>query len=493
MARTASIEVSAMHRPQPELAIARKDGPRTATTALLALATLALGACAGFSADGGFDTVQQAARAQLGKELLWARSDDAIDRIEQRVAELAAAPLTADAAVQIALLNNRGLQAAFQELGIAEAELVQATRLPNPGFHIGRMKRGDEREIERALSFDLGHLIAMPLMRQLESRRFAAVQRSVSMQMLSLAADTRKAFYTAVAAEQTVRYLREVKASADAGAELARRMAQAGNWNKLQQAREHAFFADAALNLARAQQAQVASRERLTRLMALWGGQTGFRLPERLPELPAEPGDRPDIEQAAMAQRLDVQGAKLQMQATASNLGLTRATRFVSLLEFGAVRNSSNEAPVQTGYDINFEIPLFDWSGARVARAEALYRQAAQRAAQVAIEARSEVREAYQAYRSAYDIARHYRDDIVPTAKRISDENLLRYNGMLIGVFELLADARAQIASVNAAIEAQRDFWLASADLDMALIGKPSLSAAAPASMATGGGGGAGH
>jgi outer membrane protein TolC len=459
----------------------------------LVLLALLLGGCATFSADGGFAPVEQAAREQLGKELQWSRADSDDDRIEQRVADLLDAPLTADSAVQIALLNNRGLQAAFEELGIAEADLVQASRLPNPGFHIGRMKRGDEREVERSLSFDLGHLIAMPLMRQLESRRFAAVQRSVSMQMLSLAADTRKAFYTAVAAEQSVRYMREVKASADAGAELARRMAQAGNWNKLRQAREHAFFADAALNLARAQQAQVGSRERLTRLMALWGSQTGFTLPERLPDLPEQPGERPDIEQAAMAQRLDVQGAKLQMEATASNLGLTRATRFVSVLEFGAMRNSSNEAPVQTGYEIGFEIPLFDWSGARVAKAEAIYRQAAQRAAQVAIDARSEVREAYLGYRSAYDVARHYRDDIVPTARRISDENLLRYNGMLIGVFELLADARAQIASVNAAIEAQRDFWLASADLDMALIGKPSLSAAAPASMAAGGGGGAGH
>jgi len=115
--------------------------------------------------------------------------------------------------------------------------------------------------------------------------------------------------------------------------------------------------------------------------------------------------------------------------------------------------------------------------------------QSVQRAAQVAVEARSEVREAYQGYRSAFDIARHYRDDIVPTAKRISDENLLRYNGMFISVFELLADARSQIAAVNSSIEALRDFWIAQADLDMAVIGKPSLSAAAPAAMSAGSGG----
>ena len=116
-----------------------------------------------------------------------------------------------------------------------------------------------------------------------------------------------------------------------------------------------------------------------------------------------------------------------------------------------------------------------------MAKAEAIYMQSAQRAAQVAVEARSEVREAYALYRSAYDIARHYRDDIVPSAKRISDENVLRYNGMLIGVFELLADTRSQIASVNASIEALRDYWIAQADLDMALIGKPDPMASAPA------------
>ena len=143
------------------------------------------------------------------------------------------------------------------------------------------------------------------------------------------------------------------------------------------------------------------------------------------------------------------------------------------------MRNSSNEAPTQTGWEIGLRIPLFDSGDARLARAEGLYRQSVARAAALAIDARSEVREAYAAYRTAWDIARHQRDERVPLARRVSEENLLRYNGMLIGVFELLADARAQIAAVHAAIDAQRDFWLATADLDMALVGRPGLEAAA--------------
>lgn len=445
-----------------------------ATRHACALLCLGLAGCAGFSPDGGFGPVQQAAKDRLGQDVRWARTDDDRQALQQRTGELLASPLTADSAVQIALLNHRGLQAGFQQLGIAEAELVAASRLPNPGFSMGRLRRGDEREIERGLSFDLGHLITLPLRRPLERRRFEAVQRQVAMSVFTLAADARKAFYQAVAAEQAVRYQQDVAAAAEASAELAHRMAAAGNWSALQQAREQAFQADAALAVARARGEQTRARERLVRLMGL--SSASFTLPDRLPDLPTAPAPQADIEQRAIDQRLDVQAARLQAEATAKNLGLSRVTRFVNVLEFGAQRNTSNDAPPQTGYEISLELPLFDWSGARVVQAEALYRQSLDRAAQAGIDARSQVRETWAAMAAAHEVARRYRDEIVPANKRISEQNLLRYNGMLIGVFELLADARAQIASVNAAIQAQRDYWLAQADLDMALIGPPSVS-----------------
>jgi outer membrane protein TolC len=443
-----------------------------------------LGGCASFSPDGGFAAVEKTAKDRLGKDVQWARSDADQDSIAKRVGELLSKPLTVDDAVQVALLNNRGLQADFQDLGVTEAEVVQAGRLPNPGFSFGRSSRGDEREIERGLHFNLARLVAMPLIGRMEARRFEQVKGRVAMSVLSLAADTRKAYFTALAAEETVRYMRQVKQAADASAELARRMEQVGNFNKLQRAREQSFYANAALQLARAEQAQRSTRERLVRLLGVWGTQTAFALPERLPDLPPSPLELPDVEQVALAQRLDVQGAKQAAEQTASNLGLTRTTRFVNVLELGVMRNSSNEEPTQRGWEIGLELPLFDWGGARAARAEAVYMQTLHRAAETAINARSEVREAYTGYRSAYDIARHHRDEVVPLNQRIAEENVLRYNGMLIGVFELLADARTQIASVNASIEALRDFWIAQADLDMALIGKPSLAAAAGPAMA---------
>ncbi len=461
---------------------------------VLILAACALGGCATFSRDGGFGAVEQATKERTGKELRWAKTDADRDAIGARIAELLGKSLSVDDAVQIAMLNNKGLQASFYELGISEADLVQAGRLPNPTFSMLRARHGDEFKIEQAFTFNVFSLITMPQVTEIEKRRFEQVQRAITMQALSIAAEARKAYYTALAADQTLRYMEQVRRAAEAGAELARRMAQAGNWNKLQQAREQGFYADAALNMARAAQAQAAAREKLTRLLGLWGEQIHFRLPERLADLPKTADDLPEVEKVAMAQRLDVQAAKLDTEALARNLGLTKTTRFINALEFGPARvlEGQRSDPYKRGYEVSLELPIFDWGTARVAKAEALYMQAVYRAAETAINARSEVREAYKSYRSSFDIAKHFRDDVVPVRKRISEENQARYNGMLIGVFDLLADARAQIASVNSYIESLRDFWIAQADLEMALMGKPSLNVA-PKPATTGGGAAAGH
>ena len=369
--------------------------------------------------------------------------------------------------------------------------MVRAGRLPNPTFsmfHASKRENGvRDYKIEQALAFNIFSLLSMPQAVEVNRRVFEQSQRAVSLQVLRLAADVRRAWVQAVAAGETLRYMEQVMEVADSGAELARRMRAAGNYSALAQAREQGFHADAALNLARAQQAYTAARERLTRLMGLWGEQTAFRLPDRLPELPAAVLDAPDIERQAMSSRIDLQIAKLDAEATARNLGLTKTTRFIDVLEIGPARvlEGRRSESYKKGYEISFELPLFDWGSSRVARAEAIYMQSVERAAEAAVNARSEVREAYAGYRTAFDIARHYRDEVVPLRKRISDENLLRYNGMLIGVFELLADARAQVAGVNGYIEALRDFWIAQTDLDMALVGRPDLAPAPGAAIAT--------
>ena len=198
-----------------------------------------------------------------------------------------------------------------------------------------------------------------------------------------------------------------------------------------------------------------------------------MRLPERLPDLPEVPLEEPAIMQSALDTRLDVRTASANLEFLAHEQGLTRITSFVNGLEIGGVTHSETGRTLQRGYELQLPLPIFDAGDALRARGQARYMAALNRTAQLAVEAGSQVREGYLRYRTAYDIARHYRDEIVPLRKAISEENVLRYNGMLIGVFELLADAREQISSVILAIDAQRDFWLAEAALQATLIGRP--------------------
>lgn len=448
----------------------RLTGIARTTLALAALTLLA--GCAGFSPDGGFARVEELSQARLGVKPQRMANPAYGERLAQEVERLLAVPLTADTAMQIALINNRGLQASFAELGIAEAELVQAGRPRNPGFSYGRFAQGDEREYERTFLFDLMWLITLPARSEIERRRFEHTQLKVAGEVLSLAQATRQAWFSAVAAQEAVRQLEEAVTAARAGAELAARMAEVGNFSRMRQQREQLLYAELAAELARARQASVQGRERLTRLMGLAGAQRGYRLPDRLPPLPGAPLDEPELVRRAMETRLDVRMAREELEGLARNLGLTRSTGLVNVLEVGWLNSTSNEAPVKRGYEIELRLPIFDWGGARTARAEALYTQALHRVAQIAVNAQSEVAEAYAAYRTAYDLARHYRDEVLPLTERLAEESLLRYNGMLIGVWDLLAAARQRVRALQAANLALRDFWIAQTNLERTLDGQ---------------------
>jgi len=461
---------------------------------VIATAALVLGGCASFSADGGFDQVSALTRERTGQPVAAQRTEAEQQAARDRVAELLKQPLDAESAVRLAFLGNRGLQARFAELGIAEADYVRAGRLPNPVFSFGRLSGGGELEIDRGVLFNVLGLLTLPAASQLGQRRFEQAQVQAAADAVGLAADVRRAFFDAVASQQLLTYYGQVKDAAEASNELAKKMVQAGNFNKLTQMREQAFYADATAQLARARHQATADRERLIRLLGLSGDATSLRLPERLPDLPAQPVEARDAERTALEKRLDVIIARRNAEAVAQSLGLTRATRFVNVLDAGYQNKSQTGAPRANGYDVELELPLFDFGAARAARAQATYLQAVNRTAEVAVNAQSEVRESYSAYRTAYDLARHYRDEVVPLRKRISDENLLRYNGMLISVFELIADAREQVAGVSGYVQALRDFWVADASLQSALTGvSPGSSALLPPPSATGAAPSLGH
>ena len=458
-----------------------------------ASAVLVLAGCASYSPDGGMGRVSDLTKERTGQSVALQRTDQESSAARLRVADLLKQPLSADTAVELALLNNRGLQANLQQLGIAEASLVQAGRLPNPLLSFGRMSGSGVVEIERAVMFNILSIITMPRATQMQQRNFEQAQFQAAYEAVGVASETRRAYFGAVAAQELVRYYSQVKEAADASNELARRMVRAGNFNKLSQMREQAFYAEATAALARAQQQAHAERERLTRLLGLSGEQLGFKLPDRLPDLPTAPTQPVDAERTALDKRLDVLMARRAAASTASAYGLTRATRFINVLEVGYTNKSETGSPRANGFEVELELPLFDFGSVRTRRAEAAYMQAVNRTAEVAVNAQSEVRESYVAYRTAFDLARHYRDEVVPLRKRISEENLLRYNGMLIGVFELLADAREQVRGVTDYVQALRDFWVAETHLHSALTGRSPGSSAMGAAPAAAPEAAAGH
>ncbi|WP_322404126.1 TolC family protein [Massilia luteola] len=441
---------------------------------LPAAAALALLAgCTTVTPDGGFDDVAAATRHRIGVTPQLARDDAGQGALAPSLRALpvfaAGAPLDMDTAVRIALVNHPGLQATYWNVGIAQADLAQAARPRNPSFDFKRLASGGALEIERGITFDLVGMLTAPLAARMEARRFEQVKREVGAAIERHALETRTAWIEAVASKQALDYARRVQASSAAGAELAGRMARAGTTNQLELAREQVLHAQAASDVARAARRATAARERLTRALGLWGKDAGYALPDHLPDLPAAPAELADVERIALEQRLDVQAAKAEASATAADLGLTRTTRFVDVLDAGYADKSDTGAARQHGYTLSLELPLFDWGGARVARAEATYMQAVNRVALTAVTARSEAREGYLAYRNAYDVARHYRDTIIPLRKKIGHEVLLRYNGMLASPQDLLADARAQAEAVGAYIEALDTFWTAHAALEATL------------------------
>lgn len=458
----------------------------------LAASALALAACTPLAIDQDAKELAAYSGEKLGASVSARLTDGERRAAREEASRLLAGPLEADAAVRLALVNSASLQAMLAQSARESADATQSARLPNPVFTFERMVRGGEhgveKEITRMLSFPVLEVLALPARMEAAAARQKQLRLAVARDALQAATGVRQAWVRAVAARQALAYHEQVRDAADAAAELARRMQAVGNWSRLQRAREHAYYAEAQAQLVRARQEAVASREALVRALGLDSQQASIlQLPERLPDLPAQPEEEAALARFALDERVDVRIARAELDAVARIEGLTGITSYVDGLHVAAVRKSETGAERQKGYEVELPLPLFDFGDARRASARAAYLAALNRAAAVGAEAASQVREGYSAYRAAYGLARHYRDEIVPLRKTIADEMLLKYNGMLIGVFELLADSREQAGSVIQSIDAQRDFWLADAGLRAALLGAPATGPALrPGSAAPG-------
>jgi outer membrane protein TolC len=442
---------------------------------MAAVAAFCLAGCAAFSPDGGFSAVQEIAGSALHQDAVALRTSEDAEAARTAVRRLLQAPLTADAAVRIALLNNRDLQASYNALGIAEAAMVEASLPPNPVIAVSSIAGGGGLEIERQIAADILALATLPVRAELAGDRFRQAQLRAALDTLRLAAQTRRAYYRAVAARALARFLGEAQSTAATAAQMSQRLGESGALNRLDQARDQVFYAELTAQLMGARRRAASEREGLIRYSGLWGGDVEFRLPDALPPLPAKPLVLSGVETDAVRRRTDLQMARIEVEALAKFYGLTKATRFINLLQVAGISKTAQEPGGprfnEGGVGAELQVPLFDFGEVRVRDAEQRYMQAVNRLAAAAVNVRSQARDAYRSYRSAYDIALHYRRDVLPLRKIISDESLLRYNAMQIDVFALLAEARQRIASTMAAIDAERDFWLADVDLGAAVTG----------------------
>ncbi len=463
--------------------------------------------------------VSDQAGGVLGKDVVKITSEEQAAALISRVQGLLARPLSADTAVQIALLNNRGLQAAYNELGISEAQMVEASLPPSPTLSLTRLVARGELDIERQILQNILGLLTLPRRREIAEEKFRVARHRAVEATLRTAADAKRAYYRAVAANQTVRFLDEARVTAEALSDLARKLGETGAMSKLDQAREHVFTAEVNGQLGIARLKQRGDRERLIRALGLWDRDTRFALPGTLRPLPGKPRTIDDVETKAITARVDLEIARRDLEILAKQLGLTKSTRFINVLEVRGMRNTEWKTIEKTNYtldpglppaalasdvererertrwrgiELEFQMPIYDFGEARTRLAEETYMQAVNRLIEKAVNVRSEAREAYTAMRGAYDIARHYRQEILPLRQVISDEMLLNYNGMLKDLFSLLTDSRARIAANVQAIDALRDFWVAMVDLDTALVGGGGGSGGmdtSRAAVATAGGG----
>ena len=451
-------------------------------TALLPLVAL-LSGCASFSPDGGMSTVTDGVGAATKLEVVKVATDQQEFAAEDRARATLRKGLTADRAVQVALLRNKGLQAAYNDLGISEAQFVADSLPPNPSASILSVRGLMMLDIERRLAADLLALATLPARKEIAETKWRLAQQTAISDTLRLAADVRRQYWKAVAARAQTNYLEKARATVETTAELARKLGETGALSKLDQGREFAFYAEVSAQVARARTQEKVEKERLTRLMGLWGDDIRFGLPAALPRLPRTVASSRDLEGVAIAKRIDLAMARTDLERTAKSLGLTQATRFVNAFSLTGAENVSWATKVDTsgvttterarlrGYEVAFEIPIFDFGEARAREAEQTYMRAVNRLVEKAVNARSEIREAYTAYTGALGVARLYTSRVLPLRKTIQDESLLRYNGMLSDLFVLLQDVRARIQSNVAAIDAQRDFFIAQADFQAATLG----------------------
>ena len=455
---------------------------RAIAPTLLLMVTLT--GCASVNLNAGFADVSATVQERSAGTIAWSPGPDLDPATAATFRSLLQRPLTADDAVQIALLNNRTLQAMYSDLGVAQADLVQAGLLRNPvldaavQFHLGAVGP----DLQLGLVFGLLDALYVPLRKRVAAAMFEETKLGVTGAVLDFVLEVRHAFYSHQANEQLLELRKGVVDALEASFDASRRLHEAGNITDLDLARDRAAMVRSKLELRTAEVAVRQSRERLNTRMGLSGADTAWTSAHRLPDVPPDALALDDVERRAVARSVDLGHARQRIAATGQRLGYDRATALIPSMELGAGAEKESDEPWGIGPSVSVPIPIFDQGQARVARTSAELRRAQHEYYGLAVRIRATARALVDRVRGAGDRALYFRDIVLPLQERIVSEAQLQYNAMQIGIFQLLRDRQQQIESGVEYVDMLREYWTARADLLHLLSGRlPTSEESRPA------------
>lgn len=436
-------------------------------------ALILLSACAAVNPQAGFPALAQDVANRSGAQIHWETGSEEDAAASAAVDKLLAGELGADGAVQVALLNNPSLQAMYEDLGIAQADLVQAGLLRNPVFaasvRFPTGPGGNNTEFGVVQSFL--DILLLPARSRIAESEFEKTKLRVTHGVLAFAARVRAAAYTYQAAQNRHAVLEKIAAAADAQQALARRIAEAGNVNDLFLANQRAIFEQARIELVKSESDMRVAREAMNALMGLWGARTGWRMAETLPEIPGQETGLARLETLAVTNRLDLAAARKRVEAAAAVLNVTEDFRWLGALDFGASSERDADGTRVTGPNVSLELPIFDQHQAGISKAESDLRRSRRDYAALAIEIRAEVRAARDRMTIARDLAEHYQSVFIPLQERLVRLTQEQFNFMQTGAFDLLLAKQNEIRAYGDYIGTVRDYWIARTDLELAVGG----------------------
>ena len=424
--------------------------------------------------DNGPRRVQQLVHDSSGKNVTWEKDQAAREQALQAARRLLGKPLTVDTAIQIAFLNNRSLQASFEEVGLSTADLIEAATIPNPRFDLAVRipdKPPSGTYIDYGAAIDFLSIIMIPLKKRVAKDRLEEAALQVGHRILELVSQVKIAFYSLQASQQLWHRLKTIAETDAAALDLAQRQHEAGNISDLALAQQQAISTRSHLDILTTEEELHQNRERLNRLLGLWGPDTNWKFDAALPAVPNFELPSGGLERLALSQRLDLQAAYLSVETQAKNLGLTKSFRFLGALDFGVESERETDAQTRTGPTFAVELPIFNQGQARIARGEAALRQAQDRFEALAVDVRSQIRELGDELVTRRQIARSYQDEFLPIQRRILNDSLAQYNAMQISDFQLFATKAEEERTERESVEAVRDYWITRTELEEAVGG----------------------